>query len=149
MRNFTSLQSAAARGCGAILISAVLLAACQHKSPEEELLDKADAVDSWIATLQMAGEKWLANSVPTSFVKSTCKEADKDLDQAADEAAKSQARPEVRDPLRQSISQARAAGANLRRAVAANDRPGAAREAGRLAALGRRFEEWKRRVGPP
>ena len=149
MRNFFSLQSSVARGCGAILVFAAVLAACQHKSPEQELLDKADAVGSWIATLQMAGEKWLANSVPTSFVKSTCKEAGRDLDQAAGEAAKSQARPEVRDPLRQLISQAQAAGASLRRAAAANDRPGAAREAGRLAALERQLEAWKQGVGPP
>src|SRR5947199_255746 len=144
MRNVTSLQSSAARRCGAILVFAILLAACQHKSPDQELLDKADAVGSWIATLQMAGEKWLANSVPTSFVKSTCKEADKDLDQAGDETRKSKARPEVRVPLRQLISQARAAGASLRQAVAANDRPGVAREAGRLAALRRQLATWKK-----
>ncbi|HEX3552124.1 MAG TPA: hypothetical protein VIA62_02720 [Thermoanaerobaculia bacterium] len=147
MRNVNSLQSSAARRCGAILVFAALLAACQHKSPEQELLDKADAVGSWIATLQMAGEKWLANSVPKSFVKSTCKEADRDLDQATGETAKSQARPEVRDPLRQLISQTRAAGASLRRAVATNDRPGAAREAGRLAALGRQLAAWKKGAG--
>jgi len=143
MRNFFSLQSSVARGCGAILVFAAL--ACQHKTPDQELLDKADPVGSWIATLQMAGEKWLANSVPTSFVKTTCEAADEDLDQAAGETAKSQAGPAVRDPLRQLISQARAAGKGLRRAAVANDRPGAAQEVRRLAGLRSGFAALKRR----
>ena len=148
MRNFNSLQRAAARRGGAILGVILVLAAllaCQHKTPDQELLDKADAVGSWIATLQMAGEKWLANSVPTSFVKTTCEAADQDLDQAAGETAKSKAGPAVREPLRQLISQARAAGTGLRRAAAANDRPGAAQEVRRLAGLRSGFEALKRR----
>jgi hypothetical protein len=150
MRNFTSLQSAAAR-CGTILalMAVGALLACQHKSPEQELLDKAEPAGSWIPTLQMAGEKWVANSVPVSFVKATCKAADKGLDQAAEEAAKSKARPEVRDPLRQLLSQARTAGAGLRKAAEANDRPEVSRQAGQLAALRQRFEAWKKGVEPP
>jgi hypothetical protein len=149
MRNLSSRRSPAGRRCGAILVAAMLFAACQHKSPEQDLLDKADPAGSWIATLQMAGEKWTANSVPTSFVKTTCKAADKDLDQAALEAAKSKARPGVRDPLRQLISQTQSSGKSLRQAAAANDRPEVARQAGRLAALRQRFEEWKKSVSPP
>ena len=148
MRNFNSLQRAAARRGGAILGVILVLAAllaCQHQTPDQELLDKADAAGSWIATLQMAGEKWLANSVPTSFVKTTCEAADEDLDQAAGEAEKSQAGPAVRDPLRQLISQARAAGKGLRRAAVANDRPGAAQEVRRLAALRSGFAALKQR----
>lgn len=151
MRNVNSLQSSAARRCGAILVlmAAGTILACQHKSPEQELLDKAGPAGSWIATLQMAGEKWGANSVPASFVKTTCKAAGKDLDQAAEEAKKSKARPEVRDPLRQLISQAQAAEASLRKAAEANDRPEVSRQAGQLAALRQRFEAWKKSVGPP
>jgi hypothetical protein len=150
MRNVNSLQPVAVRRCGAILALAATAAllACQHKSPEQELLDKAEPAGSWIATLQLAGEKWAANSVPTSFVKTTCKAADKDLDRAAEETAKSKARPEVRDPLRQLISQAQAAEAGLRKAAEANDRPGVSRQAGQLAALRQRFEAWKKSVGP-
>jgi hypothetical protein len=147
MRNVNFLQSSAARRCRTVLVLAAVLA-CQHKSPEQELLDQVEPVGSWIATLQMAAEKWGANSVPTSFVKTTCKAADKDLDQAAEETAKSKARPEVRDPLRQLISQAQAAEAGLRKAAEANDRPGVSRQAGQLAALRRRFEAWKKSVGP-
>jgi hypothetical protein len=132
-----------------ILMATGAVFACQHKSPEQELLDKAEPAGSWIPTLQMAGEKWVANSVPASFVKTTCKAADKDLDQAAQEAAKSKARPEVREPLRQLISETRAAGAGLRKAAEANDRPEVSRQAGQLAALRQRFEAWKKGVGPP
>jgi hypothetical protein len=149
MRNPSSRRSLAVRRSWAIFAAAALLAACQHKSPEQELLDKADLAGSWIATLQMAGEKWVANSVPASFVKTTCKAADEDLDQAGQDAAKSKARPGMRDPLRELISQARAAGNSLRQAAEANDRPEAARQAGRLAALRQRFEEWKKSVSPP
>lgn len=149
MRSIPSRRSPAGRRCGAIFVAVALLAACQHKSSEQELLDKASAAGSWIATLQLAGEKWLANSVPTSFVKTTCTAADKDLDETAQGAAKSRARPEVRDPLRQLISQAQGSGAILAKAAAANDRQEVARQAGRLATLRGRFEDWKKRVGPP
>jgi hypothetical protein len=149
MQNIPLRRSPAGRRCRAILVAAALFASCRHKSPEQELLDKADPAGSWIATLQMAGEKWGANSVPASFVKTTCEAADEDLDQAGQETAKSKARPEVRDPLHQLISLTRVADANLYQAVAANDRPEAARQAGRLAALRQRFEAWKKSVSPP
>ncbi|HSS51224.1 MAG TPA: hypothetical protein VLX28_19965 [Thermoanaerobaculia bacterium] len=149
MRNISSRRPPAGRRYRAVLVAAALLAACRHQTPEQELLDKAGSAGSWISTLQMAGEKWLANSVPTSFIKTTCKAADDDLDQAAQEAAESKARPEVRDPLRQVISQSRAAETSLRRAAEVNDRPEAARQANRLAVLRKQFEAWKKSVGPP
>lgn len=149
MRNPTPRRLPAIRRYGAIFVAAALLAACQHKSPEQELLDKADSAGSWIATLQMAGEKWTANSVPTSFVKTTWQAAREDLQQNAQDAANSMARPEVRDPLRRLIAETRAAGFSLLQATEANDRPGAARQAGRLAELRKQFEAWKKSVGPP
>src|SRR4051794_3506495 len=107
MRNVNSLQPAAVRRCGAILalMAAAAIFACQHKSPEQELLDQVEPVGSWIATLQMAGEKWGTNSVPASFVRSSSKVARKAFATAAEEAAKSRARPVVRLPLRQLISE--------------------------------------------
>ena len=142
MRNVNSPQSSAARRCGVILIlmatGAVL--ACQHKSPEQELIEQAEPAGSWIATLQMAGEKWGANSVPASFVRSSAKVAHKAFATAAEEAAKSKARPDVRLPLRQLISEAESARSGLERAVEANDRGAAARQVGLLAALHSRFE---------
>lgn len=145
MRNFNSLQSAVAWRCGAIV--ALVMLACQHKSPEQELIDKAGPAGSWIATLQMAGETWNANSVPASFVQNALAAADEEFETAADEASKSQARPEVRDSLRQILSEARAAGEGLRRAVEAGDRPGVSRVTARLAALRGRFEALKKGPG--
>jgi hypothetical protein len=149
MRNPSSSRSPAGRRYWAILVAAILCAACRHQSPEQDLLDKADPAGSWIATLQMTGEKWTANSVPTSFVKTTWQAAREDLQQAAQDAAQSKARPEVRDSLRQLISETRAAGFSLLQATEVNNRPEAARQAGRLAALGKQFEAWKKSVGPP
>src|SRR6476659_2394850 len=149
MRNPSSRRSPAGRRYRAIFAAAALFAACRHQTPEQELVDKADPAGSWISTLQMAGEKWVAKSVPTSFVKTTCKAADEDLDQAAQEAKRSKARPEVRDPLRQLIAETQAAGLKLRQAAEANDRAEVARQAGRLAVLRKQFEGWKKSVGPP
>ncbi|MFY9821222.1 MAG: hypothetical protein WAM82_07560 [Thermoanaerobaculia bacterium] len=149
MRNLSSRWSPAGRCCGTIFVAAALLVACGRQSPEQELLDQAAPVGSWISTLQMAGEKWIANSVPTSFVKTTCEAADEDLDNAAEAAVKSKARPAVRDPLRQLISQARGSGLSLRQAAAQNDRAGVARQTVRLAALRKQLADWKQSAGPP
>jgi hypothetical protein len=139
MRSISSRGSPAGRRCGAIFIAALVLAAC-NPSPDEELRDQAGSAGSWAATLQMAGEKWLANSIPTSFVKTTCEAAGEDLDHAAREVAKSKAPARERDALRRAISQTVAAGAALRRAAESNDRPEAAQEVRRLAEIHRGFE---------
>jgi hypothetical protein len=123
----------------AVAVTAVLLA-CQKKSPDEELLKNVEPVGSWLASLEMAGQKWNANSVPTSFVKNISSAARKELETAAEEADRSQARPELRNPLRQILSEAKGANAGLRQAVEANDRSRLAREVGRLEGLRARFE---------
>lgn len=122
----------------------VVLLACQEKPPEQELLKKVEPVGSWLATLEMVGQKWNANSVPTSFVKSTTSAARKELEKAAEDAGQSRARPEIRNPLRQILAEAQAANAGLRQAVEANDRSRLAREIGRLGALRARFEAWQK-----
>jgi hypothetical protein len=149
MRNPSSRRSPAGRRYRAIFAAAALLAACRHQTPEQELVDKADPAGSWISTLQMTGEKWVANSVPTSFVKTTWQAAREDLEQTAQDAARSKARPEVRDPLRRLVAETRAAGFGLLHATEANDRSEAARQASRLAVLRKQFESWKKSVGPP
>jgi hypothetical protein len=123
----------------AVIVTAMLLA-CQKKSPDEELLKKVEPVGSWLASLEMAGQKWNANSVPTSFVKNISSAARKELETAAQETARSKARPELRNPLRQILTEAKAANAGLRQAVEANDRSRLAREVGRLGGLRVRFE---------
>jgi hypothetical protein len=142
MRSFSSIGWR----CGLAVLAALALLACQQKSPEEELLKKVEPVGSWLATLQMLGQKWNANSVPASFVETTVSAARKEFEKADEEAAKSKARPEVRAPLRQLVSEAEAACAGLLRAVEAGDRPGVAQGVARLAALHQRFEALQ---GPP
>lgn len=117
-----------------------MLLACQPKSPEEDLMKKVEPVGSWLASLEMTGQKWAANSVPTSFVRNMTSAARKQLEKASEEAAKSPARPTVRNPLQQVIAEARTANAGLRQAVEANDRRRLAREVARLGELHMRFE---------
>lgn len=117
-----------------------MLLSCQAKSPEEDLMKKVEPVGSWLASLEMTGQKWASNSVPTSFVKSTTAVARKQLEKAAEEAGRSQARPEVRNPLQHILAEAQAANSGLRQAVAANDRRQLAQAVARLAGLRTRFD---------
>jgi hypothetical protein len=123
-----------------LLLLNALIVACQSKSPEEQLLKAVQPAGSWLATLEMTGRKWSANSVPASFVRATTAAACEVIGKAADEAAKSNARPGLRDPMRALLAEAEEAGANLGRAVEQGDRAGVAREVDRLAALHARFE---------
>jgi len=152
MRNFFFSPRSLARsrltyGRTVTLLAAAVLFACQQKPPEEDLLKKVAPVGSWLASLEMTGQKWAANSVPTSFVRTTVGAAGKELDKAAKEAAKSKARPAVLSPVRQVIADARAASDGLRKAVEANDRAGVARQVGRLGQLHDRFEALQKASG--
>jgi hypothetical protein len=80
----------------------LLAAACSQPT--------ADEASSWIATLQFTGEKWLSNSVPTSFVRATIDCADKALAKVSD--------PKVTGE----VSEARAAAQSMRQAIDKNDR---------------------------
>jgi hypothetical protein len=80
-------------------------------------------------------------------VETTVKAAREELKKEADDAARSKARPEVRDPFRQIVTEAGAVGKSLRQAAEANDRPGMAREVGRLAALQGRLEAFQKQNG--
>jgi len=91
----------------------LLVAACSQQT--------ADEASSWIATLQFTGEKWLANSVPTSFVRATIDSADKALEK----------NPDPRAP------KARAAAQAMRQAIEKNDRATVANVVRQLAALPR------------
>ncbi|HEX6904591.1 MAG TPA: hypothetical protein VF789_33085 [Thermoanaerobaculia bacterium] len=135
----SSRRRCAAGGLAAILAAALLLA-CQKKSPEEDLLHKVEPVGSWLASLQMAGEKWAANSLPSSFLRASLSAARKEFEKADEESAKSRARPEVTVPLRRLLAEAKAAGAGLERGVEAGDRAAVARQARQLAGLRARFE---------
>jgi hypothetical protein len=128
-------------------VAASLLLACAAQSPDETLLDAARPALSWVATLRMTGEQWIANSVPKSFVQATVAAARKDLLDVAEEAGKSKARPQARLPLQRLMHEARAVGFGLQRAVEAGDRPGAARQVEQLEALQERLAAWQRQEG--
>lgn len=131
----------------ALAAVAGLCLACSSQSPKEKLLDTAQTASSWIATLRMTGEQWGANSVPTSFVEATVRAARSELEKEAEDAKKSEAPPEVRDPFRQIVTEAKDVGKRLSQAAEANDRPGAAREVGRLVALQERLEALRKQNG--
>src|SRR5579872_3297842 len=52
-----------------IVLLLALLAACAAETPQKKLFGELDSATSWMATLQFAGEKWIANSVPDSFLR--------------------------------------------------------------------------------
>jgi len=137
MRNYTL----------ALALATSALLACQSKSPEEEILQHSQTVSSWTATLRFAGEQWIANRVPASFVQSTAEAAREELGKEIQEVSKSPVRPELRSPLQKLMTDARSAGNGLRKAVEAGDRAGAAREVGRLVALQGQLATWKRGAG--
>jgi hypothetical protein len=143
MRNFLSRCSAPCPARlirGGLILVLPLILACQSKSPEEQLLKAVQPVGSWLASLEMTGRKWNANSVPASFVRTTTAAAGKAIEKATEEAAKSNARPELREPLRRLLAEARDAGDSLSRAVDMGDRAAVTSEVRRLAALHARFE---------
>ena len=99
------------------LLAALLLGACSHKTPEEQLIKDFDKARSWSATVQFAGEKWHANSVPSSFMRSTIAAAEKEYDAAAKTIEESPARKELRDQLRRELDAAREVAQRLKREV--------------------------------
>jgi hypothetical protein len=130
----------------ALATSALL--ACQSKSPEEELLQQAQPAGSWIATLRFAGEQWIANRVPASFVENTVDAARDELAKGVQEAGKSKVRPDLRLTLQRLMTDARSAGSGLSRAVDAGDRPGVARQVARLATIQQELAAWHRGMSP-
>lgn len=125
---------------GLILLLLLILAACQSKTPEEQLLKAVQPVSSWMASLEMTGQKWNANSVPASFVRTTTAAARKEIEKATDEAEKSSARPGLRDPIRSLLAEAKDASSSLLLSVDRGDRSGVAREVHRFTVLHARFE---------
>lgn len=134
MRNYTL----------ALALATSALLACQSKSPEEEILQQAQPAGSWIATLRFAGEQWIANRVPASFVGNTVDAARDELGKEIQEASKSKARPELRAPLQRLMTETRSAGTGLSRAVDVGDRPGAARQVARLATIQQELAAWRK-----
>jgi len=118
------------------LVCAILLiAACGHKTPDQQLHEAADAAASWSATLQMTAETWLANSVPRLFVLATVDAANKAFDQTGKDVAQSQGRQELRAAIKGQLDIAEAAAGDLKKAIENNDRNAVAGCARRFAAV--------------
>jgi hypothetical protein len=129
----------------AAITVALGLLSCQKQTPEQELAQKMEAVGSWLATLQMAGEKWSVNSVPGAFVRTSAEAAASAFDKAEQAAAESAAGPEAREGFRQVIAAGKMESDRLRRAVEAKDRSAALPIAGRLKGLHARFDALRER----
>jgi len=121
------------------------LLCCQKQTPEQKLAQEMEAVGSWLATLQMAGEKWSVNSVPGAFVRTSAEAAARAFEKAEEAAAESDAGPEARESFRQVIAAGKMESGRLRRAVEANDRSAALSIAGRLKGLQARFDALRER----
>ncbi len=113
---------------------AAFAAACAHKTPDQQLVHSVEPAISWVATLQFAGERWLANSVPSSFVRASAGAAEKDLEKAAGTIDQSQARKELRDALRDQLAESHDAAEQLKSAIDRNDRRSATVSVRRFAA---------------
>ena len=116
-----------------VFCATLLLAACSHNTPDQQLIEAADPAASWVATLQLAGENWLANSAPTSFVRATIGSALKAFDKTGKTIAQSQARRELREEIRRPLEVAQAAAGDLDHAIEKGDRRAAAEAVRRFA----------------
>lgn len=117
-----------------VLLCFVAWIACGSRSPEQKLFDELDASTSWMAALQFAGEKWIANSVPGSFVRDAAVAAEPQLRQGVAAVDASDAPKEFRDALRKQIEISGRAAAALKEAAERGDRAAAPEIVGRLAA---------------
>lgn len=106
----------------AVALALALLTAGCGQSPDEKLKKDVEASVSWVATLQMAAEKWLSNSVPTRFVRATIGSAQKDFAKTKKTLEQSKASPDLRRTIRQQIEIADGAAAKLRAAIESGDR---------------------------
>lgn len=113
---------------------AVLLAACAAQTPQKRLFDELDSATSWMATLQFAGEKWIANSVPDSFLRDCVRAAVPVLQNGIRSIDASQAPDDLRQELRLQLNRSIELAGALRSAMSRGDRAAAARIVAQLRA---------------
>src|SRR5437764_11404781 len=123
------------------VIVLALAAACSHKPPDEKLLDDVEPAASWAASLRFIGEKWLANSVPTAFVKNSADAARKSIEKTAKQIDQSQASPGLRQALRRDTVTAMRAAEGLEVSVGKGDRNGVQRAIKQFEAVAKDIEE--------
>lgn len=115
-----------------------LLLGCREQSEEEKLIRAASPVKSWASSLAYAGELWLGNRVPKSFVVGSAESALKETAKAQHAADTSRAPAVLRARVRHSLDEFADSAAALRASVRNHDPRITAREVERCHRL---FEE--------
>lgn len=95
--------------------------ACSQKSPEEQLVKSVAPAASWVPTLQMVAEKWVANSVPSTFVGDSAGAALKEFDKAQQSLQSSEAQRDLRMRVRRDLQQGKDFALALQRAAGDDD----------------------------
>ena len=114
------------------LAMAMAVAACQHQTPDQQLIRDLGPATSWIATLDLASESWLGNRVPSAFMDDSIRAAKTTLDQAMQSVEGSKASAPLRRRVRAQLRTAEDATGELRGAIHRTDRGAAIRARARF-----------------
>ena len=129
------------------IVTAVLMAiGCANRSADRQLADDLDPATSWIATLELSCDAWLANRAPASFVHSAIAPARKALTAAQSAMDRTGAAPRLRQTAAAEIRVATDAALELDRAVGRHDRAAVVRLRSRLAAAYAALHEIERKA---
>lgn len=106
---------------GGSLLLFTLLTACSSQSSGDKVVKEVVTIASWTHTVQMVGDAWLHDDVPTSYAKHTLSQAQEKLQKEAEKLAKidaTQKHPQVLQQLKQLEDTV----AQMSKAVERNDR---------------------------
>ena len=117
-----------------IVLLLALLAACAAETPQKKLFGELDSATSWMATLQFAGEKWIANSVPDSFLRDCVGTAVPVFQDGIQSIDASRAPGDLRRELRLQLNRSIELAFGLRSAMSRGDRAAATRIVAQLRA---------------
>ena len=135
-----SRASAPARSrCSArvALVWAGIAIAAGCSSDREKLAKELEPARSWAATLQLAGESWLGNRVPSAYLGRTAGEARESLTKSGTSVAQLvEAPPALRDRALATLAQAAATADSMAGAIERRDTLQLRRELAQIGALG-------------
>jgi hypothetical protein len=118
-------------------VCAILLVACSHRTPDQQLMKDVGPAISWIATLHFAAQQWLDDAVPDVYVRLTIEDAQKAFENAIRSVDQSEASNALRDQIRRKIETSREAAQYLQQAIEKGDRKRVGEIAQRLSRLRR------------
>ncbi|HJT16040.1 MAG TPA: hypothetical protein VJ853_01555 [Thermoanaerobaculia bacterium] len=116
----------------------VVLVACARPQTPREMVRPAM---QWTTVLQFTGERWMAEAVPASIVRSIVADADKTIDKTAVRVMDSNVPRDERAEIGRALEIARDAAADLRDAAERGDRAAAASAITRFAAAHARLQQ--------